>query len=344
MALPAGRYGVTKRQLNKVKNLPVNTIGMIDDGVESSYQLLEDTAGWISKNLNKYPYYHTLPRTDAGITFTAGSGQSIVANNQATGLSRYRVHNVNDTSSTQLTLDKGKYILTGCPEGGSDSTYNIYVGTLEGGQSKELGHDYGNGVEFEITADNSPISLVIQILSGTSVSNLVFTPMIRRANIIDATYELYHASIDTQKTDKSVIGPVEDGTICQNPDGYAIGQHFQRDGGFCTAIADIAYGATLTENTNYTRGQIGDIIYLKLEKASLSIEAGSSVTFDFDDLITISNYDVLNLSLMIRGTGAANGIAKWAYSTSKKAHILVQNPTEGAVTWTIYGYITIKIN
>jgi len=35
MALSAGRYGVTKRQLNKVKNLPVDTIGMIESVDES---------------------------------------------------------------------------------------------------------------------------------------------------------------------------------------------------------------------------------------------------------------------------------------------------------------------
>lgn len=43
MALPAGRYGVTKEQLRKIKRLPINTIGMITETKEG-IAIVEDGA------------------------------------------------------------------------------------------------------------------------------------------------------------------------------------------------------------------------------------------------------------------------------------------------------------
>ena len=43
MALPAGRYGVTKNQLLKIKKLPMNTIKLIEDLYEK-YSLLGSAA------------------------------------------------------------------------------------------------------------------------------------------------------------------------------------------------------------------------------------------------------------------------------------------------------------
>lgn len=60
------------------------------------------------------------------------------------------------------------------------------------------------------------------------------------------------------KTDNSVVGTVENGATASKP--YDIGQHFIKDGYFCTAIAVIAQGATLTLNTNYTQGDVAGAI------------------------------------------------------------------------------------
>lgn len=57
---------------------------------------------------------------------------------------------------------------------------------------------------------------------------------------------------------KSTIGPVEDGTDASQ--AYAVGEHFQRNGKYCTAVAAIAQGATLTLNTNYIEGSISDLL------------------------------------------------------------------------------------
>lgn len=56
----------------------------------------------------------------------------------------------------------------------------------------------------------------------------------------------------------SVVGTVENGTTASQ--AYAVGEHFIRNDAFCTAIAAIASGATLTQGTNYVEGTIADNI------------------------------------------------------------------------------------
>ncbi len=56
----------------------------------------------------------------------------------------------------------------------------------------------------------------------------------------------------------SVVGTVENGTAASKT--YAVGEHFIRNDKFCTAIAAIASGATLTLNTNYVEGTIAEAV------------------------------------------------------------------------------------
>lgn len=60
------------------------------------------------------------------------------------------------------------------------------------------------------------------------------------------------------KAENSVVGTVESGTTASQP--YAVGEHFIRNDKFCTCIATIASGATLTLNTNYVEGTIAECI------------------------------------------------------------------------------------
>lgn len=60
------------------------------------------------------------------------------------------------------------------------------------------------------------------------------------------------------KAENSVVGTVENGTTALQP--YAVGEHFIRNDKFCTAIAAIASGATLTLNTNYVEGTIAECV------------------------------------------------------------------------------------
>ena len=112
-----------------------------------------------------------------GITYTVNADGTINANGTAT-------NHVYINIKLNFVLEAGKtYILNGCPTGGSDSTYFIYLN----GKSKR---DYGSGVSYSET-DGSTTDIVIAIRQGTTLNNLVFKPMVRYADNTDDTYVPY---------------------------------------------------------------------------------------------------------------------------------------------------------
>ena len=77
-------------------------------------------------------------------------------------------------------------ILSGCPSGGSFSTY--YMDARVNGSYGT--HDYGDGVRFNGTCD----VVAISILNGQTVNNLVFKPMIRDARLASDEFVPWYAS------------------------------------------------------------------------------------------------------------------------------------------------------
>ena len=74
--------------------------------------------------------------------------------------------------NSNLTLPKGKFILSGCPNGGMDTTYDLRYG------AKGEYRDMGKGVRFEL-ADTTTAVVGIMLRSGVQLSALTFYPMIR---------------------------------------------------------------------------------------------------------------------------------------------------------------------
>ena len=75
------------------------------------------------------------------------------------------------------------------------------------------------------------------------------------------------------KAEKTTIGTVESGTTASQP--YAVGEHFIRNDAFCTAIAAIASGATLTQGTNYVEGTIAECIARQGTYSTTETEIGT---------------------------------------------------------------------
>lgn len=80
---------------------------------------------------------------------------------------------------------------------------------------------------------------------------------------IKAKLKAYFDGIYTLLT---IVGTVESGTTSSR--AYAVGEHFIKDGYFCTAIAAIAQGATFTLNTNYTEGDIAEALENSIDVTS----------------------------------------------------------------------------
>lgn len=158
---------------NSISGLNANQVqGAIDE--------LKGTIGYTSKNL--------LPikvdtQTVSGVTFTVNSDGSITAKGTATS----SIWHIINSSFTFEANEK--YILSGCPQGGSSSKYYVYVG-----QTSLF--DYGDGVNVSY-ANGFTGNIGICIMSGVTV-NITFYPMIRYESIEDDTFESYVADVDTR--------------------------------------------------------------------------------------------------------------------------------------------------
>lgn len=91
----------------------------------------------------------------------------------------------NSVYSVPITAPEvGKsYKLSGCPSGGSTSTYYMQLGYF--------GNDTGSGAISTATEQTNKSSFVIIVVKGTTVSKVRFYPMFRYADIADNTYEPY---------------------------------------------------------------------------------------------------------------------------------------------------------
>ena len=136
---------------------------------------------------NKLPSpYDSTTKTVNGVTFTDNGDGTITVNGTATAFTRY-------TIKTMYTIEPGTYILSGCPSGGSSSTYYIELLGVIGDSMEE--YETGNGLTINMTQDSFIDSLFIRIENGTKLSNAVFKPMIRLASVTDASWEPYTGGI-----------------------------------------------------------------------------------------------------------------------------------------------------
>lgn len=101
----------------------------------------------------------------SGVTIAVNEDGSLTINGTATATVYYAPY--------RFTFKKGvSYIMSGCPSGGSASTYFMYINNLGGVR------DYGNGVEVNLQDDfTSDVGFCIH--AGTTINNLTFKPMVR---------------------------------------------------------------------------------------------------------------------------------------------------------------------
>lgn len=136
-----------------------------------------------NRNLITYPFYHTT-RTESGITYTDNKDGTITANGTATANAVFRISatNDNDENHNLIFLPKGTYTFSGCPKGGSTSTYfwEIFEETF-GADDIRLGRDFGNGATFTLDHD-CVVRCALAVISGATVSNLVFKPQLERGS------------------------------------------------------------------------------------------------------------------------------------------------------------------
>lgn len=131
--------------------------------------------------------------TKKGVTSTVNDDGSTTLSGTATEAVSFRVGTAFNFKANV------SYILNGCPGGGSEGKYALYL------SSYTTSKDYGKGMNVTFAEDTTQ-DVYIFIWSGTTVSNLTFKPMIRLASIEDDTYEPYKEQTITLQTPNGLPG------------------------------------------------------------------------------------------------------------------------------------------
>ena len=174
----------------------------------------------------------------AGITYTVNSDGSVRVQGTATA---YSMLNLNDG----IFLKKGKYIISGCPSGGSASKYTLWIRNL----AISIGYtDYGNGVEFSVSTEEVYKTSII-VYSGATV-DLTFYPMLRLASMVDATYEPY--SMTNRQITPYVLSQ-SNANLLDNP-WFTVNQRGQSS---YTALASNTYTADRWASGNNLMASVG---------------------------------------------------------------------------------------
>ena len=189
-----GLYGKATQDGEPTPDNPIEIVVSGSDGsvevVSCGKNLLENTASTMDR---------------LGITFTVNDDGSVTASGTATDRSAITVKD-------KVYLKKvGAYKLSGCPNGGSETTYRLLFGIkkADGTFIADI-IDYGNGASFSITQEMIDSKVygvaLIYVFSGYTANNLTFKPMIRLASDTDATYEPYKETTSTIPTPNGIAG------------------------------------------------------------------------------------------------------------------------------------------
>ena len=129
-----------------------------------------------SYNLLPYPYTDTTTEVN-GITFTDNGDGSITFNGTATATAVFHAFS---SSEDNFGLEVGEYILSGCPNDGSDTTYRLDILN----QSSVIAFEHGSGKNFTYDGQNGGIRKIrIVVYAGKKFENVTFKPMIRKAHV-----------------------------------------------------------------------------------------------------------------------------------------------------------------
>lgn len=160
VGLSANLLGVKEGEPAEFTFRPSDGTRSIKDGFASIDKMVGNTMVWnqmlkndiVSLDLN-------------GVTFTNNGDGTFLVNGTATADTWYPCINAPFSASKNH-----KYLLYGCPKGGSDGTYCLYEG------NGYLNNDIGNGRITQVNADSLRTFIVIG--NGFTANNLVFRPRV----------------------------------------------------------------------------------------------------------------------------------------------------------------------
>lgn len=175
-----------------------------------------------------------------GITFDKKSNGTIIVNGTASAVAYIVLKSFN--------VEDIDYSLSGCPNGGSGSTFSQYVIVPSTGAG--LANDFGSGTTFR-NSNNASVEVRLRIAQGYTANNLIFRPKLEKSKVV-TPYSLYNqGSVEIVHNNKNFLN-LPDLTYTQN--GVTIevtnGNHFKITGNQTGEINKILYDYTYFKNIN----------------------------------------------------------------------------------------------
>lgn len=186
-----------------------------------------------------------------GVTFTVNDDGSIKVVGTATGtITKFIAVNFPNMVTGE------KYVLNGCPVGGTVVTYSLrFIGM--GDSTYTEVHDEGAGVSFEFLGYDSQYSVAICIHTGV-VMNHTFYPMVRHVSVEDDAFDPYIlVATDTPDADGTTtdfISRTSGMTFLTNVEGAVLEVEYHQD--INTALDGKAGNGAVIVNMTLDSGKI----------------------------------------------------------------------------------------
>lgn len=134
-------------------------------------------------------------QTIKDVTFTVNEDGTVVANGTAS-------QQVTLVLTKVLSLQKGDYMISGCPRGGTTSTYRIDVWKSDW---SSLGFEVGNGTKISLSESIENAIVGITITKGTTVENMVFKPKIEKGKVATPYSKYGQGCVKVTKCNKNLF-------------------------------------------------------------------------------------------------------------------------------------------
>ena len=138
----------------------------------------------VDYNYIPYPYRFTGSTTVNDERFTIGTDRSVTCTcTYGSSDVKYAVLFLTD----YFNLEEGTYVLSGCPPGGSASTYYL---SFRDRMDRKIAMDIGEGYTFTIDSDSAQTPRFVSIYIGNtrSAGTLVFNPVITKVAPVTVSY------------------------------------------------------------------------------------------------------------------------------------------------------------
>lgn len=194
----------------------------LDDALSDINAGGNSKASYVKGNLMSLGFWNTQISEDghtvSGVTFVR-DGNTIIANGTATDTIGFPIIYASNSYSSMRLLSGKTYRLSGCPAGGSNVTYSLWLNV-----PSDTLQDTGDGVLYTPT-EETLAGIYIVVRKGVTVTNVVFNPAVEVCSIDEASlasFEIFGQKINRNLVDMYSLW--DDANITVEADGSMTGR------------------------------------------------------------------------------------------------------------------------